>query len=200
MTLHDFLRILIRPEVILSVAAPVVGVLYAVGEYSGTWDRLSGREQAMAGLRRLETATGYPHSFVFARGTDGRVFDALFRRVRQLVSRETASALRQAGLKPLLITVGGQPMQLSGLPQEWEQKDRAYYSSGHPVLVVYGSHVDDHGSISDGKAERVCSVGELTDQLEREKANWRFYVGTLMTALLSVALIILRFAMKVAEH
>ncbi|PYV74884.1 MAG: hypothetical protein DMG96_18950 [Acidobacteria bacterium] len=199
MTLHDFLRIVTRPEVILSVAAPIVGVLYAVGEYSGIWDRLSGREQALTGLRRLENATGYPRSWIFARGADERVFNALFGRVRHLVSKETASTLKQAGLKPLLITVGGQPLQLSGLPPEWEQKDRAYYSGGHPVLVTYGSHMDDHGSISDGKAERVCSVGELTDHLEREKANWRFYVGTLMTALLSVALIILRFAMKGAE-
>ncbi len=200
MTLHSFLRIVTRPEVILSVAAPVVGVLYAVGEYSGIWDRLSGREQAPVGLRRLENATGYPRSWVFARGTDERVFNALFGRVSHLVSKETASALKQAGLKPLLITVGGESLQLSGLPPEWEQKDRAYYSSGHPVLVIYGSRVDDQRSISDGKAARVCSVGELTDQLEREKANWRFYVGTLMTALLSVALIILRFAMKGAEH
>jgi len=116
------------------------------------------------------------------------------------VSKKTASALKQAGLKPLLITVGGAPLQLSALPPEWEQKDRAYYSSGHPVLVIYGSFIDDQGGISDGKAERVCSLGELTEKLEREKANWRFYVGTLMMALLSVALIILRFAMKGTEH
>jgi hypothetical protein len=174
-------------------------LLYAIGEYSGILDRLSGREQALTGLRRLENATGYPRSWIFAGGTDQRVFNALFSRVKNHVSKETASALRQAGLKPLLITVGGAPLQLSGVPAEWEQKDRAYYSGGHPVLLIYGSRVDDHGSVSDGKAERVCSVGELTNQLEREKANWRFYVGTLMTALLSVALIILRFAMKGAQ-
>ena len=114
MTLHDFLRIVTRPEVILSVAAPIVGVLYAVGEYSGIWDRLSGREQALTGLRRLENATGYPRSWIFARGADERVFNALFGRVRHLVSKETASTLKQAGLKPLRITVGGQPLQLSG--------------------------------------------------------------------------------------
>jgi len=200
MTFHGFLRIVTRPEVILSVAVPVIGLLYAIGEYSGIWDRLSGREQALTGLQRLESATGYPRSWIYARGTDPGVFNALFARVKNLVSKKTASALKQAGLKPLLITVGGAPLQLSALPPEWEQKDRAYYSSGHPVLVIYGSFIDDQGGISDGKAERVCSLGELTEKLEREKANWRFYVGTLMMALLSVALIILRFAMKGTEH
>jgi len=200
MTLQDFLGVLKRPEVILSLAAPVVGLLYAIGEYSGVVDRLSGREQALAGLRRLENATGYPRSWIFAKAADQQIFNALFARVKRHVPKDTARALRQAGLKPLLITAGGAPLQLTGLPPEWEQKDRAFYSSGHPVLLIYGSRVDDHGSLPDGKAQRVCSIGELTDQLEREKANWRFYVGTLMTALLSVAFILLRFTIKGVQH
>ncbi len=198
MTPHSFLRIVTRPEVILSVTAPVVGLLYAIGEYSGILDRLSGRKQALTGLRRLQDATGFPRSWIFAEGSDLRVFNALLSRLRKHVSKETASAFKQAGLKPFLISVGGEPLHLNGVPADWQQKDRVYYSSGHPVLLIYGSRVD-HGSVSNGIAERVCSVGELTNQLEREKANWRFYVGALMTALLSVALIIIRFAMKGAE-
>jgi len=70
------------------------------------------------------------------------------------------------------------------------------YTPGHPVLLIYGSKVDDKGSVSEGRAERVCSLGELNEQLSAEKAKWRFYIGTLMTSLLSIAFIILRFTMK----
>jgi hypothetical protein len=196
MTVRGFLGIVTRPEVILSIAAPIIGVLYASGEYSGIWDRISGREQALAGLQRLESANGYPQSWIYAAASDQRIFDPLWHRLKPLVSKDLARALNEAGLRPLLITVGGEPLQVAGLPKEWEQKDRAYYSTGHPVLVVYGSRVEDGTRIADGKAVRVCSLGELINRLEREKGNWRFYVGTLMTALVSIALIVLRLAIK----
>ncbi len=196
MTLRRIGRVLLRPEVALSIAAPLIGILYAAGEYFGTWDYFSGRQEALAGLQRLEAVTGYPASWIYAEGTDQRIFASLLRRLRDFVPKDIATALKESGRKPLLITVGGEPLQLTGVPPEWEQKERAYYSTGHPILVIYGLRIEDGSRIAEGKAARACSLGELANKLEREKSNWRFYVGTLMTALLSVALIILRFAIK----
>lgn len=199
-TFRDFIWILKRPEVLLSLAAPALGLLYAIGEHSGVWDRVFGRTQAFAGVRRLQTATGYPASWIYASGPDRRIFAAMFARLEPLIPRETLQTLRRASYKPVLITVGGTPLPLQGLPPDWEPQDRACYTPGHPLLLIFGpSGLDAHNAASHGKVVRVGTLAQLTEQLTNERATWRFYAGTLMVSLLALAFIVLRFALKEQE-
>jgi len=124
MTFRSLIWIIRRPEVLLSLAAPVIGIFYAIGEPSGLWDRVSGREYAEMGVRRLETATGYPKAWIYNHGSDRQVFGSLLRRLESRVPRETLVELRKAGLRPVLITVGGAPLRLPELPEQWQQSYR----------------------------------------------------------------------------
>jgi hypothetical protein len=65
---------------ILFLVAPVVALLFALGEYLGWWDCLSGRRDALEGFDRLRSAHGFPESFLFAE-EDQKIFNALVKRI-----------------------------------------------------------------------------------------------------------------------
>lgn len=48
----------------LFLAAPVVSLIYLLGEFLGWWDYLSGRDKAIEGFNRLSSTNGYPKSWI----------------------------------------------------------------------------------------------------------------------------------------
>jgi len=182
-------------EIALLLIAPLVGILYSVGEYFGIWDKLTGRDKAIEGLSRLRSGAGFPKSFIYDDPQDKVIFEALFRRIRRhSLSQDLRAALEKE--KPSMIAPVGAPFHIQGVPQDWPQDRRAFYSENHYVLVGFGAHREGSGgSGKRGVAYPACSLKDLDDWLKEEESKRKFYVGTLMVAILSTSVILLRACM-----
>jgi hypothetical protein len=169
-----------------AILAPAVQLAYVVGEHFGAWDRLSGRADALAGLRRLKSGHGYPESWIYDDAKDQRVFKALASRISRLVTREALKQVLADGHRPSLITIGGSPIALTHLPPQWPAEERRVYVSEHPVIFVFG--VTRNEERQKGKAERACSIGDLERDLERERGRRQFWFGTVAIVLIGIAM------------
>jgi hypothetical protein len=170
--------------VIAAVGAPLVELLYAIGEHLSWWDRLSGRGKALQGFERLRTPTGYPKGWIYNDEEDRQVFRALEKRLRKTITSDKLAATLSEGHAPSLITMGGDPFLLTGIPADWPAEEKRVYTSEHPVMMIFG--VSREGG--QGKGERACSLGELESQLDLERTRREFWAGSLAIALLGVAL------------
>lgn len=63
-------------QIFLFLLAPSVGIVYQILEYYGFWDRITGRKNAIEGLKRLKRAAGYPISTLYDDRKDKAQFDA----------------------------------------------------------------------------------------------------------------------------
>lgn len=186
-------------EVVVYLIAPVVGIIYSICEHCGVWDKLTGREAAINGLRRLRSGGGYPESWVYNRDSDRTHFKALLRRINKIASKNPkdplGNGLRQEAGEPALITPGGDPLAIKGLPCDWPQKSKCFYSDNYPVLLVFGALKGD-GAVKNGKAFRACTLKDIDDCIKRERENRRFLVGTLMVGIIAIASIITRLVIR----
>ena len=176
-------------QMVLSVGPLATTVIYALLEHYGVLDRITGRTDALKGLRRLQSTAGFPVSFIYDDDKDKAEFVALERRI----SRHTKSDVRDwAGniAKPSLITVAGNPISLDGLPPDWSQEQRLVYTPQHPILFSYG--VTRTGG--NGKARRVCTIGDLDQWLSRERDARKHWVGAFAIGLFSIALLVFRLS------
>jgi hypothetical protein len=102
-------------QILLSIA-PLVTLVFALGEQFGWWDKLTGRSKALEGLERLYSAEGYPKTYIRKdKDEDEAVFRALERRISPRTSDEPIKNLICEGIHPHSITVVGQPIQITGL-------------------------------------------------------------------------------------
>jgi hypothetical protein len=73
------------------------------------------------------------------------------------------------------------------------------YLNSHPVLYYFGISRQDADAAEDnvqkGKAEFVCTIGELESWLDEERNQRKFWVGTLAISLFSIALLALRLSL-----
>ena len=176
-------------EAPLYLAAPVVGIAYTVFEHLGVWDKLTGRHHAI----RLRSGGGYPESVIYDLNEDQKEFKALLKRIKKIVKKTSVDANNQLLAqtdKPGIITTGGLPILIQGLPPGWPQKSKCFYSDNYPVLLEFCS--PKRGVIATGKTIRVCSLKDIDDWIKNEKENRKVYVGTLVVGILAVALIIVR--------
>jgi hypothetical protein len=157
------------------------------------WDKLTGRDKATEGLNRLRSAAGYPKSFIYDDEQDQLIFTALFKRIK----KRTTEPNIKAGHRPSLISTAGQPIPVQGVPPEWSQEERFFYSENHPILVCFGVCRKPSNGVQahNGKANKACTLKDLDDWLKEEENNRKFLVGTLMVGILSVTLIIIRLSL-----
>lgn len=177
-------------HVALLLLAPLVGIFYAVLEHFGVCDRMSGRDKALEGLRRLRSCAGYPVNWIFDDQADKPIFDALFRRIKKHSREEAIISALAAGRRPSLIATAGKPIAIKGVPANWPQDAKFFYSENHPILGVFG--VARGMQFSQGKAEKTCTLRDMEEWLLMEKKNRDFYVGTLMVGTLSAILIVMQ--------
>lgn len=173
----------------LMIAPPILAILYAIAEQVGWMDRVTGRRSALNGLKRMRSATGYPKAWIFNDASNACEFAALERRISR---RTQEPAIKQAlaeGAKPSCILVGGNPVQLTGLPPHWPLEYQRVYLPEHSILYMFGV-VAEGGT---GKAERVCTIGELEKWLSEEKDARKYKVGALAIGLISLVFLLLRF-------
>ncbi len=176
----------------LILASPTITIAYAGGEYFGLWDRMTGRDLAMDGLRRLRSTGGFPTSYIYNDPQDRAVFIAVERRISEYTTDvATREALHTA--RPTLIATAGSPIRIDGVPPYWPQEARFFFSNEHPVLYVFGAK---RGGGTPGNATRACTLAEIEGWLTRERDNRRLLLGGIIVALMSGALAVLRQAVQ----
>ena len=176
--------------IILSVFASLLSIVYGIGEYYNVWDCLTGRKDALEGLARLKSTSGYPVAWIYDDGQDRTIFNELEKRISKYTKEDKIIKILKDGYKPSLIVVGGNPILLNGIPDEWTQDQKYIYLGEHPILYCFNVQRDDEKSI--GKCSRVCNISELEKLLEKEKESRKFYVATVAIGLLGLIAIILR--------
>jgi hypothetical protein len=90
---------------------------------------------------------------------------------------------------PALICVGGDPIKITSIPNEWNQNEKYYYSNNHPILLLFGE-------LNKGKAIRVGCIGDLDKWLQNEKKEWDYWVGALLIGVISIIPIIIRLKLN----
>lgn len=174
-------------ELVLLLIAPVGTLVFALGEQFKWWDKLTGRSRALEGKERLYSAEGYPKTWIY-RDTDEDkdIFRALERRINRRTSDKTMKKLIEQGIRPHLITVAGEPFQLSGLEPKMK---KTIYAEIHPVVYIY--KLNEQNRVKE-KVAHVTNLGELSRWLEDEKANRRFWVTSFTIGILSLTVLLLK--------
>lgn len=175
---------------ILFLVPPLLAIVYAHLEHFGKLDQWCGRKAAIEGLNRLKSASGYPDSWIYNDEKDLALFTALEKRISKKTQVERVRKVLTDGHRPSCITIGGGPIPIAGVPPEWESAQKAAYTSAHSVMYLFG--VTRAGG--NGKAERVCTLGELEKWLTDEKDARKYYLGAVALGLISTTFIVLRFA------
>lgn len=174
-------------QLTLFLSPPIIAVAYALLEYYGVLDKLTGRKYAVEGLKRLQSTAGYPVSMIYDDDKDARVFLAVtkrvLRRTRIVVKDDSGKAVKPTG-----VSVAGKAVALDGVPNDWPQEQRFVYTSQHPILLLYGAKRGASG----GKAHRACGLGEFDKWLSEEKETRKHWVGAIAIGLISMGLIVLR--------
>lgn len=80
MLLPDLNAILTRDSLLL-LASPLLALVYRVIKQFGIWAKLTGRDKALEGLKRLRRAAGYPTNFIQDNDEDSKIFEALLKRL-----------------------------------------------------------------------------------------------------------------------
>jgi hypothetical protein len=173
---------------LLIITPPVLTIAYAISEHLGWMDRLTGRKAANDALKRMRTATGFPRSWIFNDDEDKREFSALEKRISRKTQVDTIKKVLGDGARPSCILIGGEPISLAEVPPEWPVEYRRVYLPEHSIVYLFG--VTRAGG--QGKAERVCTIGELEKWLTEEKDARRYKIGGLAIGVLSLVFLLLR--------
>lgn len=173
--------------ILLYTLGPIIVLIYKVLEYYNFWNYISNRKYALSGLDRLKSPCGYPKSCIYDEDADKKEFNALFKRIKRNTKIDKIKKVLKEGSKPSLLTTGGEPIILQGIPPEWEQENRAFYSSNHPIIMIFGMTKSGNG-----KGERCCTLGELEKWIDSEKKKWDFWLGVVVMTIFSIASIIWR--------
>lgn len=175
--------------ILLYTLGPILILIYKVLEYLNVWNKITGRNKALSGIERLKSVSGFPQSFIYDEEPDKKEFEALYKRIKKNSKNEKIRSLIKEGNRPSLLTPAGSPIMFRGVPLEWEQKNKGFYSSNHSVLMIFG--VTRNGS-DKGNAERCCTLGELEKWIDLEKKAWEFWLGVVVMSIFSIASIIWR--------
>lgn len=178
-------------QILLFVAPPFIAFIYGLLEHFGLMDRWTGRGDALRGLKRLQSAAGYPVCCLYDDQADFQLHKAVWRRISRRVTGLPLDA-SNALLRPSCICTAGQAVPLVGLQDDWPQEHRFIYTSQHPVVLMYGV-TRERGT---GKLQRACSLGELEKWLSEEKESRKHWVGSVAIGLVSVGLIVLRLSIS----
>ena len=175
--------------IFLYTLGPIIVLIYKILEYFNFWNYLTKRKYTLSGLDRLKNPSGIPKSCIYNKDTDKKEFNALFKRIKRNTKIDKIKNVLKEGNKPTLLIVGGYPIPFQGIPPEWKQENKAFYSSNHSVLMIFDVTQNGTGK---GKAERCCTLGELEKWIDSEKKKWDFWLGVVIMTIFSVASIIWR--------
>lgn len=177
--------------VFLYLLGPLIVLLYKVLEHFQVFDKITGRDKAISGIKRLKSATGFPQSWIYEnKNEDKEIFNALYSRILKKLGNNYFSEIENNGFKPEIITIAGNPFPIEGVPKEWKQEEKFSYTHNHPILLTFKNNEHD-----EQKAIRVCSLGELEGWISSEKKHWNFIVGICVLFVFTSASVIFRLHM-----
>ena len=150
-------------KILLPLTVPVLLLTSGILDYYGLIDKITGRYLAQEGLKRLKSTKGYPTSFIYKeKKNDLKIFLQLEKRIFKNTKENEIQTLLKEGYKPKIITTGGSPIEIKGVPKEWSQDERLIYLPNQPILFIYKEH-----SLS--KGIKSCTLEELHLWIEEEK-------------------------------
>ena len=174
--------------IILIFIPPVLTIIYRWSEHIGIIDKVTGRDLAKEGLKRLKSTSGYPESWIYNKDQDKEIFTQLEKRLSKKTSIPKMKQVIKQGNKPELITIAGSPIEIGGVPPEWPQKERFTYLPNQPILYIF----DTTGSKTGKKGDKICTLEELETWLKEEKDSRLFWLGVVVLGIFSIALLVLR--------
>jgi hypothetical protein len=176
-------------SVFLFLAAPIITLIFSLGEFFGWWDCLSGRKKAIEGFDRLRFAHGFPKGFVYDDDQDREIFDALVKCISKNTRDEALRKMLDKGKRPSVIVVIGQPQPIIGIPTDWEQPARFFYPSEQPIMMGFNWARSNAESIDGNQSATVCRVGTISDLrewIDKEKEQRKFWIGTVVVSFISL--------------
>lgn len=171
----------------LSLAVALSAITYATGDYLAWWDGLTGRADIILVLNRLTYNQGGSKVWVFDDEID-------MRKVMNFICDYTiddslVSLTNQDRLPSAFSRMGyATKPDIGDHPEGWPSLYIAYPTS--PVVAVYEysrgqmSHMEP---IDFNKTAFVGTLIDLTDWVEQDRSRERFWIGTLLLSLLSLA-------------
>lgn len=179
--------------IILIVLGPLIGILYATLDYLGVidkWTKLNYAEQALA---RLESTAGFPQSWIFNDSLDQKHFKEIFRIIKKRTKQGKIIKVLEEGHKPSLLTVGGTPIRVNGIPENWSQEEKYNYTDSHPIILAFNVQ---RSTDSKAKGDKVCTIGELRTWVKKEKDKYSYIVGAIVIGLIAIALGLWQFVLS----
>jgi hypothetical protein len=166
----------------LALAIPLVGLVYGVGDSRGWWDWFSGRSEINRAIQRLASQDGFPVAFIYAEDHD-------FARIERFISERTQNPeVRRrfkSGQRPSMITRAGGGERIIPVPKEWPKFIAVPAES--PILYSYDAKPPNQiGS----DIEWAGTLEEARSWIERWRSSERMWISIVLTAALSIALVI----------
>lgn len=184
---------LFTPENLLILVLPLLAILYRVIKQFGVWDKLTSRDKAMEGLKRLRSTAGYPVSFIYDNQQDNKVFEALFQRMKRHCRGLKIRSVLDSGSRPYIIATAGEPIEIKGIPPDWSQEARFFYPDNQPILMMFKSpEAPDETQSKNYMGDKVCTLGELDTWLSEEKDQLDFCIGVILFGTVSIFITIIR--------
>jgi hypothetical protein len=172
--------------------ASVVGVLsfaYAIADYFGVTDKLSGREVAFLGLTRLSSTKGFPEVIIFS---DEKEFLPVLKFILDNTKDQQTLDLIKQGKSPSAIVRLGGTISVPGAGDANVDYDPRFVLDSSPIFVGYHYHRDGaEKGIPDEKriGRPVGNLRELKMWIDNSKTRERFLVSSILIGILSLLVV-----------
>lgn len=171
-------------KICLAISGPLIGIIYTTLKYFGIiakWTKLIYAEEALV---RLESAAGFPKSCIFNDSIDQKHFNEIFKIIKKKTKQEKIIKTLKEGHIPSMLTIGGMPTSVKGVPETWSQEERNSYSDSHPIILTFNVQ---RNSDSKGKGDIVCTLGELKLWLKKENEKYDYILGAIVIGVIVIA-------------
>lgn len=168
----------------LTVLVPVLTVIYAIGDFSGWWDWITGRDKLEKAYERLACGEGYPVSWIYDD-------DEEFEKVENFLGKRTKNpklrVVLDQGHRPSLITFGFAGALEGPKPEDWPRN--RFIPDTTPIVFVFG--VTKGEDKQKGKLTWAASIAEFRRWIDEHRQTERFVVTVALIGTLSLLVAVL---------
>lgn len=178
-----------RTRLIVAFIVSVVSLAYAIADYVGLADKISGRAAAYSGLARLSSTKGFPDVIIF---NDEKEFQPLLKLIISNTKDQQLHALLKQGELPTAIARLGGPITVPGAGEANIDFDPRFVLDSSPIMV--GFHYYKYGAekgIPDSKriGRPVGNLKELRNWIDSSRDRERFIISSVLIGILSLLVV-----------
>ncbi|MEE1884375.1 hypothetical protein [Pedobacter flavus] len=165
---------------LLTLLIPLlITFLYKTLEHLGVIDILTGRKHLLKAYEYLSKPYGYPTNWFYAKKDKVR-FSSIYKILKRYCKQKKFKDLLSDNTHPEIISVGGEPIAMRGVPASLPQHIRAYYPlSSTVILLVYNPNPSiPIGENHNGKGLEVCTLEELKNWIDKDKKKLDYWIST----------------------